>query len=62
MTSEQYWKLRAIITECNLMNERAQVLINSASFKKLQILKESGLDPNKNYNLNDETMTVEENK
>jgi len=58
MDSTNYWKLRAKITEALILEERAQRLIAQASIIKNSILIEVGLDPSKNYNMDDNKCEV----
>lgn len=44
------------------MEEQAQRLIGTASFKRREAMVEANLDPNKNYNMNDKEEKVEETK
>ena len=53
LTPEQYWKLMALVQRCDHAIQRAVAI-------KAQVLREQGLDPEKDYTFDDAAMTVTE--
>lgn len=60
MKPEQYWKLRSMIIQAQMLEMQAKNILVQIDFIKNNAFKEAGLDPTKNYKMNDETLTVEE--
>lgn len=56
----KYWKLRANLTQADLLVEQAQRLMDRASSIRSIAMKEAELDPTKNYKMDDNKESIEE--
>lgn len=58
MQPEQYWKIKAVVLERQMLDQQIKVAQQQAALKVAQVLAEAGLDPAANYTMDDETQTI----
>lgn len=58
MTSEQYWKLKALELERTMLEQNIQQAVKQFEAKYLPALQDAGLTPGGRYTFNDETCEV----
>ena len=58
LSPEHFWKIKAITAEARLLNIQIQELMDSQREKISATFREAGLDPDKNYTMNDTNFTA----
>lgn len=54
----QYWRIKAAVSAVELQQERARQLVAPAHALLAEALRQAGLDPQQNYQLDDVTETI----
>lgn len=58
MTIEQYWKIRALVSDCEAFAQSANATLRAKEQIRDAAIRDAGLDPSKAYTLNDEDCTA----
>jgi hypothetical protein len=56
----EYWRFKSKLAEIELEKIQLQIAMQDVNNRKSEIIKENGLNPNKNYRFDDKTFEVKE--
>lgn len=60
MEPEKYWRLKSRFLEIEKDSLQVNLALNTIETKRIKAYEEAGLERNKNYSLNDDTLSIEE--
>lgn len=58
MTPEQYWKIRALVSDCEAFAQQARATLTGKEQARDQAIRDAGLDPTQPYTLNDADLSA----